>query len=147
MINPNYLFDELAETATQGRSSPTMIQERGASAMTLGITTLIVLTLTLLAFGQVLFKMAAQNISLAQPQSFINLTLFAAVCIYGVATMLWVLVLGRTPLSKAYPFYGLTFLMVPLLARIFLGETVSPRVWLGSLLIICGILVSTSGSD
>ena len=49
--------------------------------------------------------------------------------------------LSRLDLSVAYPFLALNFVLVTLVARFFLGESVPPLRWLGILVIIGGILL------
>src|SRR6478609_7757214 len=68
----------------------------------------------LLSTGQVLFKQAAV-VGNGKP---FHLTLFngwvaAALVLYAIATGLWVWVLRTTPLSVAYPFVALGFILVP----------------------------------
>ena len=97
----------------------------------------------LLAMGQFLFKKAAlAGAAQPLPWAFINGWMFAALTLYGCATLLWVWVLRTTPLSVAYPFAALAFVIVPLGAAGFLGESVNVRQLLGIALIVSGILVS-----
>jgi undecaprenyl phosphate-alpha-L-ara4N flippase subunit ArnE len=52
-------------------------------------------------------------------------------------------VLKSVPLTVAYPFMALTFCVVPLLAWLLLGETLSLRYGVGTGLIVIGLLVVT----
>jgi drug/metabolite transporter (DMT)-like permease len=54
-------------------------------------------------------------------------------------------VLGRVKLSVAFPFYGLSFVFVPLLAWWWLGEPLGWRSLAGGLLIIAGLMVISGG--
>lgn len=58
--------------------------------------------------------------------------------LYGVGALLWLFVLGRAPLSLAYPFVGLGFILTMLAGAFFLGENVSATRILGTLLIAAG---------
>ena len=75
-------------------------------------------TIVLLSLGQVLFKSASTQLVVQQPMSWLSLPLLGALVIYAIATLLWLLVLTRVPLSFAFPFYGLAFLLVPVLATV-----------------------------
>ena len=57
------------------------------------------------------------------------------------SALAWIAVLSRLDLSVAYPFLALNFVLVTLVARFFLGESVPPLRWLGILVIIGGILL------
>ena len=47
----------------------------------------------------------------------------------------------------AYPFLALNFVLVTLVARFFLGESVPPLRWLGILVIIGGILLVAKSTN
>lgn len=106
---------------------------------------LLLATILLLSLGQVLFKSASAQLVLQQPATWWSWSLLGALLLYGVATVLWLLVLSRVPLSVAFPFYGLAFLLVPLLAAWLLHEPLRWSVWVGGALILCGITVAAMG--
>ena len=98
----------------------------------------------MLSTGQMLFKIAADSGSgKPLPYAFMNVWLVAAVALYGFATLLWVYILRVTPLSVAYPFTALSFIIVPIAASAFFGEVLSWRYAAGMALIISGILLTT----
>ncbi|HOC12164.1 EamA family transporter [Thermomonas sp.] len=107
---------------------------------------LIVGTILLLSLGQVLFKAASAQIVVSQPASWVSLPLLAALVVYGLATGLWLVVLSRVPLSFAFAFYGLAFLLVPLLAALFLREPLRWQVLVGGIVILCGIAITSWGA-
>ncbi len=78
--------------------------------------------------------------SLAQsPMVFVGLGL------YGIGALLWLFVLGRVPLSLAYPFVGLGFIMTMLAGALWLDETVNFARIAGTVLIATGcVLVARS---
>lgn len=106
----------------------------------------------LLASGQILFKYTAQSSPEMNSMSALLLlfrspSMWAAVVLYGLATLLWIYILQQIPLSRAYPFVALGFILVPL-AGLFLFDEVVPRIyWFGVLLIISGIYFAALGSD
>jgi len=108
---------------------------------------LMCLSVTLaLAAGQVLFKQGALQISGAGfwerlIQALTNAYLLAGLALYGVTTMAWVWVLTQVPLSRAYPFTALAFVIVPVAAHYLFGEAWHLQLLIGSLLIVAGIIV------
>ena len=60
---------------------------------------------------------------------------------YGVSVLAWILVLSRLPLSLAYPFLALNFVLIAITSSVFLGESIPPMRWGGIGLIIAGILL------
>lgn len=106
----------------------------------------IIATVFLLAIGQILFKVAAEKINIAE-QGFINsvlfnITLIVALLIYAVATFCWLMVLKGIPLRLAYPFAALGFFIVPLLSHFFLGEPLHLSSFVGAAIIMAGVYVS-----
>lgn len=120
--------------------------ERSLSLSTIAI----LLTYSLvLAGGQLLFKLSALRfvpaarwtdniVSLA-----LNPFLIAAVLLYAVLSVAWVWVLTFVPLSIAYPFVALTFVLTVVSGVLFFGEPVTPRLVVGALMIVAGLIVIT----
>ncbi len=100
----------------------------------------------MMALGQLLFKATAsawhQHATLwAAP---VLLRLVFALAVYGVATIAWIWVLQRVPLTVAYPLVALTFVLVPLGAWWCFKEVIGLRYLLGTGLIVVGIIIATS---
>lgn len=104
-------------------------------------------TVLTLSIGQVLFKKASEKINLTEygllQSTLYNTHLIAAILIYGAATFVWLLVIKDIPLSIAYPFAALAFVIVPLLAHFFLGEALSINSLIGATLIVIGVYISS----
>lgn len=65
--------------------------------------------------------------------------------LYGVGALLWLFVLGRAPLSLAYPFVGMGFILTMLAGAFWLNESLSMARIAGTLLIAAGcVLVARS---
>lgn len=64
---------------------------------------------------------------------------------YAVSSLLWLVALSRVPLSVAYPFGALSYVIVVLVA-LAAGETVPPMRWLGVALIVGGIWLVGGGA-
>jgi multidrug transporter EmrE-like cation transporter len=60
---------------------------------------------------------------------------------FAVSAAVWLLVLGRTQLSYAYPFASLTYVFILLFDRFALDQTVAPLRWAGVACIIAGIVL------
>ena len=117
-------------------------------ALTLPVYGLLVLTPMTIAFGQVLFKQAGTQLA-NRPEApfysvFFSPVFLVAVTLYGIATLAWVYVLKMVPLSMAYSFMALTFVLVPLMAAFFLKEPLTVKYAIGACLIIAGLLVVQS---
>ena len=65
--------------------------------------------------------------------------------LYGIGAVAWIAVLTRLELSVAYPFLALNFVLIAIVSRLVLGESLPPMRWLGIIVICAGIvLVSRS---
>jgi drug/metabolite transporter (DMT)-like permease len=100
-----------------------------------------------IAAGQILFKRAASQIDPTGGQSWLVQAaqlpaLWAAVFLYAGATLLWVRILMTVPLSRAYPFVALAFVLVPAAGYVLFHESISLRYALGTALIVAGVFVA-----
>ena len=120
--------------------------ERQLSLTTIGILLSYAVTL---AGGQVLFKLAALRFSFSSRWTdnvlslLVNPYLVLAVLLYALLSVVWVWVLTFVPLSIAYPFVALTFVLTVASGALFFGEPVTARLVLGGLMIIGGLIVIT----
>jgi drug/metabolite transporter (DMT)-like permease len=100
----------------------------------------------LLAVGQILFKSAALSSPAIRNVSDLGTTLqipvlWLAVFLYAGATLLWIYLLKTVPLSRAYPFAALGFVIVPIAGIVLFGEKVSLGYVAGAALIVSGVLI------
>lgn len=98
-----------------------------------------------MAGGQILFKLAAVRSpagSLGQRLAglFYNGFFSAAVVLYALLAVLWVWILTFTPLSRAYAFVALAFILTPLAGSAVFGEPISFRFVVGVALIAVGLV-------
>lgn len=121
--------------------------------MTLRLLLLIIISVGLSAGAQVALKSGADKVralahhgigdelwAMAQ-----NPLIWTGLMLYGFGAMIWLFVLGRAPLSLAYPFVGLGFIMTMAAGALFFNESLSIERISGTLLIIMGcILVARS---
>ena len=100
-----------------------------------------------IAAGQILFKRAASQITPGAGSSWLIEvarlpTMWVAVALYAGATLLWVRILMTVPLSRAYPFVALAFVLVPAAGYLFFHESITLRYALGTALIVIGVAVA-----
>ena len=101
----------------------------------------------LLSAGQALFKKTAEGLDARSLVGFIASLLaapyfWAALIVYGAATLLWVFALSRAPLAVAMPFVALTFVIVPALGALLFGERLTPMYWVGVAVIVAGVCLT-----
>lgn len=65
--------------------------------------------------------------------------LMAGLGAFVVSTLFWLVSLSRVPLSTAYPFVSITYVLILVFSTVVLGERPPAVVWLGGLLVISGI--------
>lgn len=113
-------------------------------AMRLDLT-LLVLVPVLIAFGQFLFKMAGRDLSGHLGRDLWSIAwnpwFISAATLYAAASFLWVIALSKTDISRAYPFMASGFIIVPILGYFLLNEQLNIMFFLGTGLIVAGILV------
>jgi undecaprenyl phosphate-alpha-L-ara4N flippase subunit ArnE len=83
--------------------------------MTIYQLLLILLTVLALSAGQVLFKLAANEMHFSFSNlltNILNVKLLIALFVYAIDTVLWLIVLKLIPLRIAYPFAGLAIIFV-----------------------------------
>lgn len=105
---------------------------------------LVLCSVLMVVAGQLLFKLLGlkiqRGIALLEPR-LIGIALTACV-IYATATVLWIYLLRTLPLTKAYPFMALSFVLVPLGGVLFFSEAVRLPYMLGVALIVAGVLLT-----
>ena len=65
--------------------------------------------------------------------------LWRGLVLFGVSALFWLIVLSRVELSIAYPFVGISYIVVVALARMVLHENVPTLRWVGVCVIALGI--------
>jgi len=74
---------------------------------------------------------------------FTNPFILSVIPLYAGALIMWLIVLSRLPLSFAYPFLALNYVLNALLAQAILGEQIPVPRWIGIGLICCGVILIT----
>ncbi|MBT2187926.1 EamA family transporter [Sphingobium nicotianae] len=116
--------------------------------MTLALFALIVASVTLNAFAQIILRkamlVAAPLPPLSEPFALGlhllgNAWLWAGFICFGGSILLWLGVLSRVPVSIAYPMASLGYVVAMGVAILFLGETVTLARVVGLVLICAGV--------
>ncbi|TIS50597.1 EamA family transporter [Mesorhizobium sp.] len=103
----------------------------------------------LLSLGQILLKIVAGRLVttgwgvLTDVSQFLHVAVpgVAVGLLYAVVASLWLYVLQNLPINRAFLFVALTFVFVPLMANMLLGEGISFGTIIGGFLIIAGIAI------
>jgi drug/metabolite transporter (DMT)-like permease len=73
--------------------------------------------------------------------SLASIWIWCAIALVILSFLCWIYVLRHIPLSIAFPLSNVVHVLIPLTCWIFLGETISPRRWLGIAVVIAGLAV------
>lgn len=110
---------------------------------------IILLVVLILAIGQLLFKTVSNRLGddrfYALTTDYGTLAIFlTSLAVYGVATIGWIWALRQVPLSTAYLFMSLGFILVPTASHFIFGDPLNMRIAISIVLIISGILVAAT---
>jgi drug/metabolite transporter (DMT)-like permease len=111
---------------------------------------LIIVSVTLSALAQISFKtgVSAPRVrdAMASGDMLGTLLSFATspailggLALYGIGTLMWFGVLAKIDVSQAYPFVGLSFILVAVLGYLLFNETLNVTRLSGTALIIAGV--------
>lgn len=107
---------------------------------------IILACVVIMTIGQILFKLVAVNYN--KTGNILDWgvlgVLVIAGSLYVTSTGLWILALRSVEISKAYPYFALGFVFVPLLGAWMFGEVLSLRYAFGVLLIIAGVVMTSA---
>lgn len=124
--------------------------------MNLTIVLLIISSVILSSFAQIVLKMGMSNsVVLAAIQSedtlliiktiMSNFFVIGGLSLYFSSAAVWLLVLAKVEVSSAYPFVGLGFIITMLLAFFMNGETITVAKIIGTLCIAIGVVIIARG--
>ena len=90
--------------------------------------------------------MNLRGIGSAAVQALTTPKLVIGTAMLAIFFFLWLAVLSWEDLSVALPLQAINYVLVAFLAQYFLGETVSPLRWAGTLLVCAGVVLITRSS-
>ena len=117
--------------------------------MTIASVALLLFAVASAATGQVMLKHGMQIASARAADSGGSLALRAAtspwvllgLVVFGVSAVAWLAALARVPLSVAYPFNALGYIVILTASVVLLHERANVLTWVGSLLVVSGLLI------
>lgn len=115
----------------------------------------IALTLGLTAYGQLVVKARALQHSAAMSgrkidylvAMYTDVAVLSALGAAVLASVCWTLALEKAGLAFAYPFMALSFVIVPVAARLLLGEQISLLQVAGMGFILMGVALTAMGAS
>jgi drug/metabolite transporter (DMT)-like permease len=117
--------------------------------MTITSIALLLFAVASAATGQVMLKHGMQIATARAAHSGGSLALRAAtspwvllgLVVFGISAVAWLAALSRVPLSVAYPFNALGYLVILTASVVVLHERANVLTWLGSLMVVSGLLI------
>lgn len=117
--------------------------------MTIASVALLLFAVVSAATGQVMLKHGMQIASARAADSGGSLALRAAtspwvllgLVVFGVSAVAWLAALARVPLSVAYPFNALGYIVILTASVVLLHERANVLTWVGSLMVVSGLLI------
>ncbi len=117
--------------------------------MTVASASLLLFAVISAATGQVMLKHGMQIATARAASSGGSLVLSAitpywvplGLVVFGVSAIAWLAALSKLPLSVAYPFNALGYLVILTASIVILHERASILTWLGSLLVVSGLVI------
>ena len=117
--------------------------------MTVASLGLVLFAVVTAATGQVMLKHGMQIASSRAADSGSSLALRAAttpwvllgLVVFGVSAIAWLAALSKVPLSVAYPFNAVGYLVILLASILVLHERANVLTWVGSLMVVSGLVL------
>lgn len=119
------------------------------------VLTLIFISVTISAIAQVTLKQGMSSPAVQQGLTggwleiviavASNLYVWLGLVFYALGAVLWLGVLAKVDVSIAYPFVGLGFILTALFGVFLLGEAFSATRFVGTCLVVLGIVLVTQG--
>lgn len=111
------------------------------------------LTILLTVYGQLVLKWQASLLATQGESSgahfvlrmLLNPWVISGLAAAFAASLCWMLAVARLELSRAYPFMALNFVIVAIAAAPLFGEAYTLPKFIGLLLIVIGLFVSSQG--
>ena len=132
-----------------------MIKERKKLNL-LSSVLLILLSISIAVAGQILLKIGIDRIGvngIGSTKALINLfsgiikspMVLTGLFLYFISAAIWLVILSTVDLSFAYPFIGLSYVLVLILSKFILKEEVNPIRWIGAFIITAGVVIISRG--
>ena len=121
----------------------------GKHHLTIGSLALVLFSVVAAAGGQLLLKHGMQVATARARHSGGSLVLAAAttpwvflgLTVFAISAVAWLAVLSRVPLSLAYPFNALGYLVILTASIVVLHERANLWTWAGTSLVVAGLVI------
>jgi drug/metabolite transporter (DMT)-like permease len=107
----------------------------------LGATAQVVLKKGIQTVGQISAATLIPNLG----SIFLSPCIISGIVLYGTSLIVWLIVLSRMELSRAYPFVSLGYIITFILGIVLLDEKMSQYKILGLMFIVAGIFIMSRG--
>jgi multidrug transporter EmrE-like cation transporter len=117
--------------------------------LTVASLALVLFAVVTAATGQVMLKHGMQIATSRAADSGSSLALRAAttpwvllgLVVFGISAIAWLAALSKVPLSVAYPFNAVGYLVILLASILVLHERANVLTWVGSLMVVSGLVL------
>ena len=121
----------------------------GRHRLTIGNVALVLFAVSTAAVGQVMLKHGMQVANSRASHSHGSLIVSAAtsgwvllgLVVFGISAIAWLTALSRVPLSVAYPFNALGYLVILTASIVLLHERASVLTWVGTFMVVSGLII------
>lgn len=98
-----------------------------------------------LVAGQVLFKVGTNGKAIDSANTLIKTLfsplVFSGLILYAFTTMLWLYILSKIPISRAYPIQALAYPLILILAQFIFNEHITTTRWIGMGIVFAGVII------
>ena len=120
--------------------------------MSLANLGILLIAVALAATGQLLLKNGmntAKTVAAEQGRSLLVVAatspwILGGLVVFAVSAVAWLVTLSRVPLSVAYPFNALGYVVILVASTVILHERANVWTWLGTALVVSGLIVVVS---
>jgi len=117
--------------------------------MSLNYWILVFVGVSMSSLGSIFLKAGAIRIShesgllIALLQASTEWRLYLGVVLYVIPVVIWIYLLKRLDITFLQPLFSLVYVLTPIVAIVYLNENVPLTRWLGILVIVIGITISS----
>jgi drug/metabolite transporter (DMT)-like permease len=123
--------------------------KKGRHHLSIASLALVLVSVLAAAGGQLMLKNGMQLATSKQKSAGGSLVIAAAtspwvwlgLAVFGISAIVWLVVLSRVPLSLAYPFNALGYLVILTASILLLHERANLFTWAGTTLVVAGLVI------
>lgn len=108
---------------------------------------LFLLNIILLVSGQTLWKIGSEKLQMNGWSTIINAMvspwIMGGAVLYALATVIWIYLLAKLPLSLIYPLQSMAYIFALIIAMVIFKEVIPLTRWIGVIVILFGVYLVT----